>query len=384
VTLPLDPLVKFQRELERLKIRNNELSSINKKLARRGGGFAIDETIEELRTFLAIEKQQPFVVGPKAYKKAALRAESPFKKGHYEYAAGMWSDWHVSEVVREEDANFVNDYNSMIASNRVWKMVDKSKRILTGHMSLYPIKKLWLLLLGDMINGTIHDEAKFTNDLSDQAAVVLCSRLIQLAIMEMKTLGIPIEIDCVVGNHPRTTAKMPTKRQAHQSMDWVVYEMVANYFHDDDQVKITIHTGQMGMREILGWRYIFEHGIDVKSGGEDAFEDRVRGLFDDGSYRQATGLTGTTFDMLCIGNMHKPKWLERVLVNGCLTGQNELGVSWRLKMIRAQQFLWGISENNVRTWQYPIDVTRVKSEKAENPFSEYTRWFLKKNGRFAA
>jgi hypothetical protein len=263
----------------------------------------------------------------------------------------------------------------------VWDVVQTTKQIVTLHQGLFKVDWFWLMLLGDMINGSIHPELALTNDLTDPAATVLAARLIQMGIEELKTLGLKIEADCIVGNHPRLTLKMPTKRIAHQSLDWVVYEIVKNYFRKDDQVKINVHTGQMGMREVYGHRYIFEHGMDVKSGGEEGFEDRVRALFDDGIYRKATGMKGTAFDMLCIGNMHKPKVLERVMVNGSLTGQNELGMSWRLKPIKAQQFLWGISEKHVRTGHWAIDVTDIRSEKSTNPFSEYAAWFMKKNGR---
>lgn len=348
----------------------------------RRGGFAVEESIDQFKQILG-EAPVPalFELTPAAIAKPKLRLQPPVKDGHIEKAAGVWSDWHVSETVRPEDANGVNAYSSVICSNRVWDVVQTEKQIITLHQALYKIDEFWLMVLGDMINGSIHPELALTNDLLDPAAAILAATLMQMGIEELKTLGIPINIDCIVGNHPRLSLKMPTKRQAHQSFDWVVYEMVANYFRKDDQVKVNVHTGQMGIREVFGWRYIFEHGIDVKNGREEEFEDRLRALYDDGIYRRATKMRGTSFDMAVIGNMHKGKWLERVMVNGCLTGQNELGMSWRLKPIKAQQFLWGITEKHVRTWKYAVDVTRNVSTKADNPFSEFTKWFMKKHGR---
>jgi hypothetical protein len=70
-----------------------------------------------------------------------------------------------------------------------------------------------------MINGSIHADLAYTNDLIDPAAMILCARLMDMGIQELKTLGLPIKIKCVVGNHPRLTNNMPTKRQGHQSMD---------------------------------------------------------------------------------------------------------------------------------------------------------------------
>jgi hypothetical protein len=368
------------RELERYKLKQADYQNLLRKYQRGGGSFAVDNAIEELQEVLKSEENFRFkyptskVLSPKSKPKVV-------GPNHEEIAAKCWSDWHTSEVVRPLDSNGVNCYSSMICSNRVWEDTRKTKKIIQIHRCAYPIKTLWLLALGDMINGSIHPELALTNDLFDPAATILASRLMIMGIEEYKALGLKIIVDCIVGNHPRTTLKMPTKRLAHQSFDWVVYEIVANHFAKDDQVEINVHTGQIGFREVMGHRYLFEHGIDVKSGGEEAFEDRLRGVFDDKIYRAATGMKGASFDQIVIGNMHKPKWLERTIVNGCLVGQNELGVSWRLKTIPAQQFLWGISEKHVRTWQYAVDTTHVRSEKVENPFSEYTKWFMQKHGR---
>ena len=124
------------------------------------------------------------------------------------------------------------------------------------------------------------------------------------------------------------------------------------------------------------------YGIGVHHMGEDKFEDRIRALYDDPLFRNANGgFAGASFAQIVIGNMHRPKFLERTVVNGALVGQNELGVSWRLKPIRAQQMLWGVSKDLPRTWQYAIDTTENRSMKADNPFSEFTHWYMKHNRR---
>lgn len=379
MTKPLDPEVKLGRENERLKMDNAALRSINKKLLRRGGGYAVDDAIQEFRELLQADHDfGPFLQALQYVPPTTVQL--PFEKKLLTIGTA-WSDWHLSERVRKQETNGFNEYNSVIAANRVWFVVDQMKqRIATLGLS-YDLKELWLLLLGDMINGSIHSDLAYTNDLTDPAAVILCSRLIEMGIQELKTLGLPINVNCVVGNHPRTTKQMPTKRQGHQSLDWVIYEIVSNHFRNDDQVQVDVETGQIGMRDVMGHRYLFEHGIDVKSGGEEDFESRLRSLYDDTLYRKATGTKGSTFDQVVIGNMHKGKFLERTIVNGPLVGQSELGVSWRLKPIRAEQMLWGITEEDARRLMDPIICNNIFTQKATNPFSEYATWFCRKHGR---
>lgn len=378
MTEPLKRDELLRRQLEKARMELADARSLNKRLLR-NQGVTFEQVIEELRK--CANSPEPFQIQPVPVSKLKAKSIPPVSPGHAETATCMLSDWHTSEVVREEESNGINAYNSMILSNRVWELTTTIKQILGLHLTMYKLDKIWLPILGDMINGSIHPELALTNDLTDPAATVLAARLLQMLIIELKAMGLPIECDCVVGNHPRLLAKMPTKRQAHLSFDWIVYEMLADMFKGDDQVKITIHTGQLGIVEQYDHRFVVEHGIDVQSGKEEQIEDRLRALFDDPVYRKATGLKGSAFDMVLQGNMHKPKMLERTIINGCLTGQNELGMGWRLKPIKAIQQMFGISEGHVTTWHYPVDLTDVKSEKAENPFSEYTRWYMKRNGR---
>lgn len=369
----LDPSAKLQIQNERLRREISELRSQNRKLLQRNGRY--DEFLEELQDIVRSESDFKF--------KAQALPKTKFihEPSHEEIAAIACSDLHLAENVRLEESNGINIYNSLVASNRKWEHSQKAKSILSRHMTMYKLKSLWVPVLGDMINGTIHPEQITSNDLSDPAAVVLGSRLLVMFLEELKTLGLPIVVDAIHGNHPRTTHKMPTKRQAHSNLDWQLYEIVSAHFAKDDQIDMTVHTGQISSREIYGWRYIFEHGMDVSSGAEEAYEDRLRALFDDPTYRRATGLTGSAFDQIVIGNMHKPKFLERTIVNGSYIGQNELGQSWRLKPIKAMQLMWGITKQHVRTWQYQLDLTDIRSEKATNPMSEYAAWFLKRHGQ---
>jgi hypothetical protein len=331
------------------------------------------EYLRQMREILKADNQFRFRKAPK------IRRPAPLDRTHDEIAVAMVSDLHLSETVRSDDANGINVFNSVIAASRLWEHAQKIKTIVTLHRRLYEITKIWSPLLGDIVNGTIHPEFEVSNDLSSTAAVVLGARLMGMFYEELKALGLPIEVNAVHGNHARLTPKMPTKRQAHTNLDWQLYEILADHFRGDDQVGIDITTSQIGHKRLYDWNYRFEHGINVRSGKEEDFEDHTRALFDDPIYREATGYTGASFDQIVIGNMHKPKFLERTVVNGSYTGQNELGMSWRLKPIRAQQLMWGVSKSHVRTWEYQLDLTHIRDEDLDNPFAEYARWFLEKH-----
>ena len=376
MTNPLSPEQKQLRLLEKLTYDNTRLRSLNKKLLRQGG-FAFDEVLEEIRGLLNESKITPFAVGVSKPSKIKPTA----KKNHCEIAALVLSDFHLSEVINDVEVNGVNKYNSIICANRLWEAIQSAVKIIKLHQSLYTIEELWIPLLGDLIAGTIHPELELSNDLSDPSAVVLCSRLLQIALLELKTLGIPIRLDCIVGNHSRTTLKMPTKRVWQTNYDWLIYEVVSDYFKDDPQINFNIHTGYISIVKKYGFNFALLHGIDVKVNKTEALEDRIRAIFDDKAYRDSAGLTGQTFDQIIIGHLHTPTLTEKLIVNGSILGQSELGVAWRLRPVSAQQILFGISSKHPRTWAYNIDVSNIRNEDANNPMVGYSKQFLKKYRR---
>lgn len=373
MTKPLSQEEKQLRLVERLTIENAELRNLNKKLLRRGG-FALESVLEEIKEALKSDKSKNLI-------EVLPELKNKDHKDHTEIACLVLSDWHTSEIVKREDTNGINCFNSTILANRLYELTQSVKQIIQIHQKVYKIEKLWIPILGDMINGSIHPDLALTNELSDPGATILAAKLLQFLINDLKTLGLPIEIDTIVGNHSRLTVKMPAKHQSQLSYDWIVYEMVKNYFSNDPNIKINVNNGQIGLVKQYGWRFVLEHGIDVRNGHEEEFEDKIRALFDDPTYRAATQLKDTTFDNIIIGNLHKQKILERTIVNGTLTGQNELGMSWRLKPIKAQQVLFGISRKHVRTWMYNVDVTHVTSESSINSYSKYVKGYLKEHGK---
>lgn len=375
----IDPEVKVQRKLERLSQENSMLRALNRKLARQGAGF--DHFMEELQGTIEAERKSPFLFVPTIVGKHKPKTSPPIDKNHSETAALVLSDWHLSECVRPDETNGLNEYNSIIAANRVWNLVQTAKQIIRLHQAIYKIDRIWLPILGDMVSGSIHLELSESNDLSDAAAAILVSRLLYMVVMELETLGVPIEIDCEVGNHGRQTPTMPTKRQTKNNFDWVAYEMLHSMLAKDNNVTMRIHNGPMSVVKQYSWNYIIDHGYGVKHGKEEDFESRLRALFDDPEYRKVSGHTGTSFDQAIIGDQHRPKILERTIVNGSLTGASEMTYAWRLRPIRAIQQMFGISKEHSRTWHYPIDCTEIRSSKPDNPFSKYATEFLKKNGR---
>lgn len=372
MTKPLSKEVKAERELERIKLENENLKSINKKLLRTDG-FVYDETLDAIKKVLENEKIIP---------QEAFKAEVIHKKEHSEIACLVVGDWHLGEKVSKEQTNGAANYNVYVCANRVFELIKATKQILEYHKKIYKLEKLIIPLLGDFVSGSIQPELVLSNELTDSYSTVLVTRLLGFLINELKTLDIPLQLECVTGNHGRILDhKQPTKNLTAKNWDWVIYETLVTLYSNDPQVKINVHTGQMAHVSMFNWKYIIEHGYGVKAGKEEDLESRLRALYDDSTYREITGLKGSSFDCVIIGHLHRGKFLERVIVNPSLIGITELTNAWRLKPVRAGQTLFGVSRKHLRTWTYPIDLTHIQHNQTNNYISKSVKDYMKKYGK---
>jgi hypothetical protein len=374
---------RLTRSLEKAKSENTTLRAANRRLMR-NTGMSFESQIDSFKEFL---QDQPTTKLFRAKFDSPVehkpRVKSIFDKDHSETAVLLLSDLHTGEVVEPHEINGMNKFNPMILSNRLWEVVEKFIKIIRGHQSMYPIDKIWVPILGDLISGSIHTELALTNALLDLPSSVLAAHLLIMVIERVKILGLPIEVDTVVGNHGRLLAKMPTKKQAHLSLDWMAYVMLERHFQSDAQVTVRIHKGQFGLVAQRGHRYAIEHLAGYSYGKLDELAARIRNIFDNDIYRKATGLEGSAVDFVLGADKHRAHQGPNFIVNGCLPGATELTTSWRLSPVEAEQVTFGISNRNPVTWYYRLQVTENICEEDSNPFSKYTSLFMENHGRNA-
>lgn len=304
------------------------------------------------------------------------QAKPPVSATHTEDAVLVISDTHFGDVIRDADTSGFPEYDLEIAGNRFGYIAQKAKVILGLHRAMYPIKRLYVPILGDIGNGDLHDAPK-SNALFIAPQIHFSYHMIRFMIEDLLTLvdeGIVEEIVLLfsVGNHMRMAEdhKMPTKLQAQRTFDWLIYQFVMEKFRGRKGVTIHDQMSPFIFENIRGHRYGFNHGMEVgyKNSPEaqaksiTSFINHTRALFDSPTYRAHADLQGATFDRFVIGDIHVPVSFPRLLSNGSLNGQNELGVNWGLEVIPAGQWLFGVSDKQIQTWQYFIDCTHVQRQ----------------------
>lgn len=320
--------------------------------------------------------------------------------GHTEDAVLLLSDEHFGDVIRPDDTSGFPEYDLTIAGNRFGYVIEKAKQVLTLHRGMYPIKKLYVWMGGDVGNGVLHDSPN-SNALFIPAQIHFSYHMLKFAVEDLLTLTEPDPITGVqiveeivllfsVGNHMRMDVLMPMKYQAQRTFDWLIYQFIIERFRTTPRVTIRDVMSPFIFENIRGHRHLFAHGTqvgyrnspDAQQKAVSHFLALVRGLFDSPEWRKKNGLQGETFSRACVGDIHIPLSFPRFKSNGSLNGQNELGTNWTLEAIPAGQQIWGVTDAHQETWAYFLECTQIQRSKEDfNNYGIFAADYTKRIGR---
>jgi predicted phosphodiesterase len=316
-------------EEDRLRDENASLRGDLKRAAKILQGFEERARVED-RLAQAIAEQlstadlETRAVPPKA------EARNSTAKGH-EFLA-LLSDAHFGEVVNPEEALGLN-YDTEVSRERIAYWRDTVIRYAQLRRASYPVDKLTVAVLGDMLSGDIHHELSITNEmlLSEQASEM--AHILFNVAEDFVTEFPAVEFIVLPGNHPRTTKK-PKHKTKYDNWEWIMGQMFAGMVDKAGlaaEVKVPkslVHTHQIFDTRIGMW-----HGDGVKSAsfagipfyGMRQQREAIQALM------SQLGLS--RIDMLVMGHFHQHLYWQGecdILINGSIKGGDEYGISTRL------------------------------------------------------
>ena len=120
-------------------------------------------------------------------------------------AVAMASDWHVEELVKPSTVQYMNEYNPDIAKRRAGRFWQKLVLLTRRNRSDTKIENLVLVLGGDFISGSIHEELLENSAMQPMEAIMFAQDLLNSGINFLKEDGDfkSIVVVCKDGNHGR-------------------------------------------------------------------------------------------------------------------------------------------------------------------------------------
>ncbi|KKN77869.1 hypothetical protein LCGC14_0356060 [marine sediment metagenome] len=256
------------------------------------------------------------------FKPVKIRPKSR-KKGQ---AVAMLSitDWHLEEEVTPESVNGLNKFNLEIAHERAVRLWQSTCSVIEMCRKNSEIDTLVAMILGDMINGWIHEEYLVTNLLTPPEAFlrVFDELVIGLTFLTKESGCSQIIVPCAVGNHGRITKKKYVSKAVGTSWDWLLYNMLARWFEAKGETKIqfTLPHGDETYIDVYGKVIRVAHGDNIRyQGGIGGVHIPLRKAID----RWNTGIQA---DYNYFGHWHSDLTGEDYRLGGSLVGWNPFGI----------------------------------------------------------
>jgi len=273
------------------------------------------------------------------------------------------SDWHVGNIVKKENVNYTNEYNISVIKNRIHQLVNKLTDIVNMYRTKYVIDTIYIVSLGDMISGDIHDELIKSNEFNTIEQSARVTELLVSIIKMLSNVFDNIHFIGITGNHGRNTTKKEYK-DITNSFDYMAYittqtivesTINANPSHYNySNITFEIPTSKYIVKNIRGFNFLFEHGDDIKTYSSIPYSALIREF--NNKNNNYLSLHNEPINYLCLGHFHTPITIHMnigdIIVNGSLVGIDEYGYYHNL-ISKPSQTVIGIN-NNGKVFHYDI------------------------------
>jgi hypothetical protein len=230
------------------------------------------------------------------------------------------SDMHGGKLVRWDDTGGMGGYDIEILKRRVAKYMAHVIRLL--EIEGPNIKRLWLALQGDLVDGTnIFKGQRNHLDPTCRGVVeqtMLVGGLLSEMLLQLAAVVPVIIVSSANGNH----ARIGEKGEAHwtDNFDYFLYMLLAERLAHVPNIHFQKPTGNFIFWSINGHNFYFEHGENIRSWGGIPFYGLSR------ASSEIQRLVGAFVHHFCVGHFHNKAEFGNVLMNNNWVGSDDFSI----------------------------------------------------------
>jgi hypothetical protein len=281
---------------------------------------------EELQALVDVVKQTADISTYTLSKKDIGRGQAT--------AICLASDWHSEEHVDPETVNGLNEFNLDVSDARIDAFFQNVVRLLEAKKKSIAIETLVLYLLGDFISGSIHDELAESNLLPPADALIRVQNKIASGIEYILAhTDVTIIAPCHSGNHARMTKEHRFSTEKGNSLEYIMYHNLANYFRGEKRVKFLISGGYLAYLDIAGFTIRSHHGHQCK------FSGGVGGLYIPAFKKIAQFNKGRWADLDVFAHFHQLVHAGSFVCNGSIIGPSAYSLGFGFERPKQAFFL---------------------------------------------
>lgn len=265
----------------------------------------------------------------------------------------LLSDAHWDEVVDPAQIYGLNCYNREIATMRLQRWAEKVVELPHDYMAGVDIGGVVVMLGGDLFTGVIHQELADTNEAPILASVVYwLEQLIAALNYILDAYGF-MEIDVIVGNHPRLSPKPRAKGGVRDNFDWLLGQLLKMHYVGDDRVTVNVSEAFDLLVPVLDHRHLLTHGDQARGGkGWGGMFSPINRMHS--KKKEIRQQEPYQFDTLVMGHFHQSFPTSKLVVGGALKGYDEYASRENFVPEPAQQALWVVTPENGISWMISL------------------------------
>ena len=333
----------ISNELSLSKIRVKKLSKLVKDLEKKS--ILNDQIVDLIQ-----DNIQAYPNNYKSHKK-----EKKIKTKEKNELLLLLSDFHAGAVINKEEMGGLNEYNIKIMVKRYQYLIDY---VLHKAKKYNNIDTINIAMLGDMVNGDIHDEFIRTNELNVVDASFLTASLLTQGILDLSNEFKHVKVVGIVGNHGRLRST-PYYKNKYVNWDYVTYKTIESSLKNQKNISCHFPKSFYTVESILNHKIALLHGDNVRSWnsiplyGINRTADRLN---------NALKYNNKSFEYIMIGHFHNTGQLDKatgeIIINSSLCGVDEYALGKMFTMSKPKQLFMCVNENDGIDWRVPVNLDR--------------------------
>jgi len=174
------------------------------------------------------------------------------------------SDWQIGEKTDPKQTDDWGRFNYAIAQRRVQTYLECLLRFMAVQRSGYRLDDCYVVALGDLISGDIHEDLRRTNEFPPPVQAIAAGRLFAQFVSTLSAHFRRVEVHCIGGsNHGRLTPRYQFKDGTLNNWDWVVYEYIAALLQRHTNVSVYHYLARKALITIARYNFLCSHGDHV-------------------------------------------------------------------------------------------------------------------------
>lgn len=263
----------------------------------------------------------------------------------------LLGDIHGEEKVLLEGTNGLNEYNPEICERRLGRYSVNAPRLIEITSQDADIDQVILVILGDLINGNIHEENLENNAYLPMEAMLWMQSLVAGIIQKIKDkcdeLKVPLTIVCKTGNHARITDKTHISTEEGNNLEWLMYHELKLIFKDSG-INWIIDKSYLTYINVYGKDIRIHHGTAIKNGGG------VGGVMIAIAKANMRWDKGRKAFLTIMGHLHQRIHYLDTIMNSSVIGYNRFAIFIKADYEKPSQTYFTITSRCEITGEYQI------------------------------